>query len=376
MYKTEFYKYFKKLFFKLAFTFLLIFSLVSLSIAQDKNKQASILLQKSLNFFGFPAGPPDGVLGPKTQNAISQMQSCLVEKKLGTLSEASQEFLIESYQIAKAQRLSGSCPLLKTFVKAAYQCTPANWTKLFSCSFSSGNKVAIVCGTGEQARYRFGRTGRMPEVSLLQSLTDVYVPWMGVGRYKNEAITFENNGSTYKIYSSTDRLGDDLYLSAGIDIIQSDKIITNMTCDKESAEVAIPEASNLLESFGQCWSRENGIWIPCKKEGGWSRFVDGPVFPYEAYQLGEFISPCEKATEDAKLQGKAYEFGLYLQELIRTKDLASVYDSVKGPLISGPEKEMIKGRSFEDFFSKNWRETALNIEPECEPVGFRGYMTP
>ncbi len=374
MYKIDFCKYLNKSFVELAFAFLLIFSLAGVSIAEDEDKKTRISLQKSLNFFGFHSGTPDGVLGPKTRNAIIQMQSCLVEKRSGSLSESSQEFLIESYQIANAQKLSGSCPLLKTFVDSAYECPPTNWTQLFSCSFSNGNKVATICGTGDQGRYRFGRQGRMPELTLLQPLNEIYVPWMGIGRYKSEALAFENDGATYNIYASTDRLSDDLYFSGGVDIIRSAKIITSLTCDKESIEAAITEASNLLESFGQCWNRESGLWGPCQKEGGWLRFVDGPVFPYEAYQLGEFFSPCEKAAENATLQGKAYEFGLYLQELVRTKDLASLYDSVKGPLISGPEKEMVKDRDFEDFFSKNWRETVLNIEPECEPVGFRGYM--
>ena len=374
MCKIKFLKFYWNPFFKLGFTCLVTFCSVNTGIAQEKDVNTQISLQKSLNFFGFSAGPADGVLGPKTQNAISDMQSCLLEKKSGALSKASQEFLIESYQIAKAQQLSGSCALLKAFVNSVYQCPPATWTQLFSCSFSSENRVATVCGSGEQARFRLGRKGRMPELSILQPLKDIYVPWMGIGRYKNEAIAFKKSGEIYKIYTSKDRLSDDIYFSAGIDIIQSDKIITSMTCDEESVEAAIPEASNLLERFGQCWNRERGIWGPCQKKGGWGRFIDGPVFPYEAYQLGEFFSPCEKTSENTEIQGKAYEFGLYLQELVRTKDLASLYDNVKGPLISGPEKEMINGRSFDDFFSKNWRETALNIEPECEPVGFRGYM--
>ena len=29
---------------------------------------------------------------------------------------------------------------------------------------------------------------------------------------------------------------------------------------------------------------------------------------------------------------------------------------------------------FDDFFSRNWRSTILSIEPDCSPVGVKGYM--
>jgi hypothetical protein len=90
--------------------------------------------------------------------------------------------------------------------------------------------------------------------------------------------------------------------------------------------------------------------------------------------LGEFFSPCEKEGEDSALQAEAYAFGLYLQELVRTKDLASLYDNVKMPLINGPEKTSVDDLGFDDFFSRNWRNTILAIEPSCTPVGVKGYM--
>jgi hypothetical protein len=108
--------------------------------------------------------------------------------------------------------------------------------------------------------------------------------------------------------------------------------------------------------------------------GGWQRFVDGPVFPYEAYQLGEFISACSTDNSDAVTQEQAYEFGLYLQELIRTKDLASLYDNVRTDLINGPSKEQASDKAFGQFFSEKWDKTVLSIEPECTKVGAKGYM--
>lgn len=44
------------------------------------------------------------------------------------------------------------------------------------------------------------------------------------------------------------------------------------------------------------------------------------------------------------------------------------------PLINGPEKTSLGDHGFDDFFSRNWRNTILAIEPSCTPVGVKGYM--
>ena len=344
--------------------------LAQTGLAADKRVQ----FQEALNYFGFPAGIPDGVWGPKTREAVRALNTCLGQNKETELTLSAQAFLIESYQIAKAQQLDGSCVSLLSFAASAYQCPAAHWTKLFQCTFAKGTKIVTVCGAQGQARYRFGMKNKVPDLTLQSDLKDIYVPWMGIGRYMNENITFVNKDVSYRVYSSLDRLSEDLELQAGIDVIVSDQIIASLTCDTESIQGGISEASNLIEMEGNCWDYYGEKWGACKKEGGWSRYVDGPVFPYEAYQLGEFFSPCEKGNEDSVLQGEAYAFGLYLQELVRTKDLASLYDNVKMPLINGPAKITLTDQEFDDFFSRNWRSTILSIEPDCNPVGVKGYM--
>lgn len=330
--------------------------------------------QEALNYFGFPAGTPDGVWGPKTREAIGALYTCLGQNKETELTLSAQAFLIESYQIAKAQQLDGSCASLLSFAESAYECPASHWIELFQCTFAKGTKIVTVCGAQGQARYRFGRKNKVPDLTLQRNLKDIYVPWMGTGRFMSENITFVNRDVSYRVYSSLDRLNEDLELQAGIDVIVSDQIIASLTCDTDSIQGGISEASNLLEMEGSCWDYYIEKWGACKKEGGWSRYVDGPVFPYEAYQLGEFFSPCEKGNADSVLQGDAYTFGLYLQELVRTKDLASLYDNVKIPLISGPAKITLADQGFDDFFSRNWRNTILSIEPNCNPVGVKGYM--
>jgi peptidoglycan hydrolase-like protein with peptidoglycan-binding domain len=46
----------------------------SISTAQRAENKG---IQEALNYFGFNAGKPDGVLGRKTTQAVSQMQACL-----------------------------------------------------------------------------------------------------------------------------------------------------------------------------------------------------------------------------------------------------------------------------------------------------------
>tara|TARA_B100001057_G_scaffold142272_1_gene142002 strand:+ start:975 stop:2204 length:1230 start_codon:yes stop_codon:yes gene_type:complete len=348
--------------------------LAQTGLAADKDADNRVTFQEALNYFGFQAGAPDGVWGRRTREAIGALNTCLGQNKEITLTPSAQAFLIESYQIAKAQQLDGSCAALLSFVASAYQCPAAHWTELFQCTFEKGTKIATVCGAQGKARYRFGRKSKLPDLILQSNLKDIYVPWMGVGRYMSENITFADKDVSYRVYTSLDRLSEDLELQAGIDVIVSNRIVASLTCDIESIRSGISEASNLLEMVGSCWDYYDERWGTCQKEGGWSRYVDGPVFPYEAYQLGEFFSPCEKGSEDSALQEEAYAFGLYLQELVRSRDLESLYDNVKLPLINGPAKKTLTDREFDDLFSRNWSNTILSIEPDCSPVGVKGYM--
>lgn len=59
-------------------------------------------VQTALNYFGFPAGNPDGVLGRQSRTAISQYQAHLNYPVTGYLSEYEKGFLLTSYQRAMA----------------------------------------------------------------------------------------------------------------------------------------------------------------------------------------------------------------------------------------------------------------------------------
>lgn len=59
-------------------------------------------IQTSLNYFGFPAGVPDGVLGRNSRSAISQYQAFMGYPVTGQLTQYEREFLVGSYHRAVA----------------------------------------------------------------------------------------------------------------------------------------------------------------------------------------------------------------------------------------------------------------------------------
>jgi len=59
-------------------------------------------VQTSLNYFGFPAGPADGVLGRNSRNAISQYQVFMGYPATGQLTQYEHDFLVGSYHRAIA----------------------------------------------------------------------------------------------------------------------------------------------------------------------------------------------------------------------------------------------------------------------------------
>ncbi|MFO7770211.1 MAG: peptidoglycan-binding domain-containing protein, partial [Roseovarius gahaiensis] len=58
--------------------------------------------QTALNYFGFPAGTPDGVRGRNTRNAASQFQAHMGYPATGHLADYERQFLISSYYRAQS----------------------------------------------------------------------------------------------------------------------------------------------------------------------------------------------------------------------------------------------------------------------------------
>ena len=79
--------------------------------------------------------------------------------------------------------------------------------------------------------------------------------------------------------------------------------------------------------------------------------------------LGNYYNP-----EDA------YKFGLTIKQLIADRDLAGLFELVRGELSWGPRKQFIENQTFDQIFTEDWRNAVLEDEIPCSPVGWRGFM--
>lgn len=70
--------------------------------AYSPTRAANRETQEALNYFGFNAGTPDGILGQKSRAATSQYQAHMGYPITGALTEAERNFLISSYYRAQA----------------------------------------------------------------------------------------------------------------------------------------------------------------------------------------------------------------------------------------------------------------------------------
>ncbi len=63
-------------------------------------RQQNREVQTSLNYFGFPAGVPDGIMGRNSRSAVAQYQAFMGYPATGALTEYERAFLTSSYQRA------------------------------------------------------------------------------------------------------------------------------------------------------------------------------------------------------------------------------------------------------------------------------------
>jgi hypothetical protein len=67
------------------------------SVTRQQNREA----QSALNYFGFPAGAPDGVMGSRSRAAVSQYQVFMGYPGTGHLTQYERDFLVSSHQRAQ-----------------------------------------------------------------------------------------------------------------------------------------------------------------------------------------------------------------------------------------------------------------------------------
>ena len=106
-------------------------------------------------------------------------------------------------------------------------------------------------------------------------------------------------------------------------------------------------------------------------------FLVLPIF----FNAPASASDCsKKAQKQAESRGNYYTpegaraFGLKVQEFVKANDLAGIFSLVDGELQHGPRKKFIADKSFDEIFDKSWRISVLTHEPDCSPVGWRGFM--
>lgn len=71
------------------------------SSANSAVRQQNRETQTSLNYFGFPAGSPDGVMGKRSRQAVAQYQAYMGYPATGKLTQYERDFLVSSYSRAQ-----------------------------------------------------------------------------------------------------------------------------------------------------------------------------------------------------------------------------------------------------------------------------------
>lgn len=129
---------------------------------------------------------------------------------------------------------------------------------VFSCPI--GKKTLDICHAKGLLTYQFGRTGK-PELIISEPLETVaYTPWPGIGRAIWDSVAFQNEGVTYEVWSSFDKMDENAVLEGGINVMEGDKTLATLTCDKGSVAYSIDAISELKAGIGQCWNFGDREW--------------------------------------------------------------------------------------------------------------------
>jgi hypothetical protein len=132
---------------------------------------------------------------------------------------------------------------------------------VFSCEI--GRKTLEICAWKGALIYSFGRVNR-PELSITQPLESAaYTPWPGIGRAIWDSVAFQNEGITYEVWSSFDRLDETAILEGGVNVVQDEETLATLTCNKGSVANGLDVISELKADIGQCWDHETVAWVPC-----------------------------------------------------------------------------------------------------------------
>jgi hypothetical protein len=131
----------------------------------------------------------------------------------------------------------------------------------FSCRI--GKKTLDVCYWKGALIYRFGPEGQ-PELTIAEPLETVaYTPWPGIGRAIWDTVAFQNDGVTYEVWTSFDKMDESAVLEGGVNVMQGDTSLASLTCDKGSVAHGLDVISDLKAGIAQCWDPEGQAWGSC-----------------------------------------------------------------------------------------------------------------
>jgi hypothetical protein len=131
----------------------------------------------------------------------------------------------------------------------------------FSCTI--GRKTLDVCHWKGALIYRYGPEGN-PELTIAEPLETVaYTPWPGIGRAIWDTVAFQNDGVTYEVWTSFDKMDESAVLEGGVNVMQGDTSLASLTCDKGSVAHGLDVISDLKAGIAQCWDPEGQAWGSC-----------------------------------------------------------------------------------------------------------------
>lgn len=131
---------------------------------------------------------------------------------------------------------------------------------LFSCPI--GENQLSICVLDDAATYSFGPYGR-PELELTEPfITLNYHPWVGIGRWQHNWVSFKNGEHEYVVSAARDRLDEErLELwEVSVTVRRDEEHLVTLACETTFAEDVLSPLWWGKVRVGLCWSREHWRW--------------------------------------------------------------------------------------------------------------------
>lgn len=143
---------------------------------------------------------------------------------------------------------------------AAQAAAPCGDEILFlDCKISATKSLTVCLGDGK-GRYSYGPAAA-PELAMTQSFDEMgATPWPGVSRSIWEEVVFINNGISYAVWHSVDRLTDAHETDGGVVVKKGDQKLAELNCRPDTIEMNAFAVSDAFDAAGYCWQRETQSW--------------------------------------------------------------------------------------------------------------------